>query len=33
MEVEEREVEIQSIDEVNLNLDGAVEMTIAEVKP
>ncbi|KAE9367656.1 hypothetical protein N431DRAFT_428983 [Stipitochalara longipes BDJ] len=32
-DIEEREVDIESIDEVNLNLDGAVEMTIAEVKP
>jgi len=33
LDLEEREVELESIHEVNLNLDGAVEMTIAEVKP
>jgi hypothetical protein len=33
MDGEESKVDIESIYEINLNLDGAVEMVIAEVKP
>jgi hypothetical protein len=33
MDGEESKVDIESIYEINLNLDGAVEMIIAEVKP
>ena len=29
----EREIAVKSIDEVNLNLDGNIELTTAEVKP
>jgi hypothetical protein len=29
----EREIAVESIDEVNLNLDGNIELTITGVKP